>query len=84
MPELPVGIYHCYFTLQNVPGMLLRSLLLIRTTGKLKTFVRVSKFRSVDGRQKSLIRSFHTGVVVANSTEIYLLGVNRYPPYQFS
>ena len=82
--DLPTGYYYCFFPLHNVPGMLVRSLLVIRQKGKQKDFVRMTAFPSLGKTSKPLARGRHKGIVFANATEIYLLGVNRFAPSQLS
>jgi hypothetical protein len=82
--DMPVGFYHCFFPLHNVPGMLVQSLVVIRQNGKQKDFVRLTVFPSTGRTSKPLARGRHKGIIFANETEIYFLGVNRYAPSQLS
>ena len=82
--DLPAGCYHCYFPLHNVPGMLVRSLVVIRQEGKQKDFVRLSVFPSSGKTSRPLAKGRHKGIIFANEKEVYFLGVNRYPPGQLS
>jgi transcriptional regulator with XRE-family HTH domain len=82
--DLPAGFYHCYFPLHNVPGMLVRSLVVIRQRGKQKDFVRLSVFPSSGKTSRPLAKGRHKGIIFANEKEVYFLGVNRYPPGQLS
>lgn len=82
--ELALGFYYCYFPLPNVSGMLVRSLLLIAYNGKQKKFIRLTRLQSPGGGKRPLLAGRHSGIVCANSSEIYLLGVNRQPPHQLS
>ena len=82
--DLPAGFYHCYFPLHNVPGMLVRSLVVIRQEGKQKDFVRLSVFPSSGKTSRPLAKGRHKGIIFANEKEVYFLGVNRYPPGQLS
>jgi transcriptional regulator with XRE-family HTH domain len=82
--DLPCGYYHCFFPLHNVPGMLVRSLMLISQNGKQKEFVRLTRFHSAGKNKRPLIVGRHSGIVCANKSEIYFLGVNRYSPHQLS
>lgn len=82
--NLPVGLYYCFVPLHNVPGMLVRSLIVITQNGKFKNFMRLTKIRSTEGGSKPLVRGRHTGIVCANGTEIYFIGFNRYANNQMS
>lgn len=82
--DLPAGFYHCYFPLHNVPGMLVRSLVVIRQEGKQKDFVRLSVFPSSGKTSRPLAKGRHKGIIFANEKEVYFLGGNRYPPGQLS
>ena len=82
--DLPAGFYCCFFPLHNVPGMLVRSLIVIRQNGKQKDFVRVTVFPSSGKASKPLAKGRHKGIIFANEKEVYFLGVNRYAPKQLS
>ena len=82
--DLPAGLYYCFIPLHNVPGMLVRSLVVITQNGKYKKFVRLTIIPSAAGTSKPLARGRHTGVVCANGPEIYFIGVNRYANNQMS
>jgi transcriptional regulator with XRE-family HTH domain len=82
--DLPCGHYECYMPLPNTPGMLVRSLLTVTQNSRQKEFVRLTRFPTTKGSSKLLVRGRHKGVVFANNSEIYFLGVNRYAPYQVS
>jgi transcriptional regulator with XRE-family HTH domain len=82
--DLPCGNYECYMPLPNAPGMLVRSLVSVTQTGRQKEFVRLTRFPSNDLSYKLMARGRHKGVVLANSSEIYFLGINRFAPYQMS
>ena len=82
--DLPTGFYYCFFPLHNVPGMLVRSLVIIRQEGKQKNFVRLTVFPSAGRTSKPLAKGRHRGIIFANEKEVYFLGVNRYAPKQLS
>lgn len=82
--DLPTGFYHCYFPLNNVPGMLVRSLVVVRLKGRQKEFIRLTVFPSSAKTSQPLARGRHKGIIFANATEIYFLGVNRHAPSQLS
>jgi transcriptional regulator with XRE-family HTH domain len=82
--DLQVGLYECIMPLVEVPGMLMKSLLLIQQTSRQKEFVRLTKVTTSKNQPKLIIRGRHKGVVFASGSDIYLLGVNRYPPFQVS
>jgi hypothetical protein len=81
---LSEGNYLCYFPLQNVPGMLLRSLLVVKNEGQYLSFVRLSIFSFASGGAKSFAKGRHSGTIFRTRSEIYLLGVNRHSPFQLS
>jgi transcriptional regulator with XRE-family HTH domain len=78
------GAYYCYFPMDNAPGMLVRSLLIVRRAGKKTSFIRLTVFPSSGKGARFLARGRHQGSVLANNTEIYFLGTNRYSPHQLS
>jgi transcriptional regulator with XRE-family HTH domain len=84
VPELESGHYFCYFPLENVAGMLVRSLITIRENGAHKEFTRITRLSSMSGSAKTLNGGRHTGVVCANKSAIYFIGTNRYDPFQLS
>ena len=84
IPDLPCGNYICYFPLQAVPGVLVRSLLVVYQNGRQKEFIRLTRFPATEGSSKLLMRGRHKGVVFASLNQIHLLGFNRYSPFQCS
>lgn len=82
--DLPAGFYYCFFPLHNVPGMLVRSLVVIRQNGRQKNFVRLTVFPSSGKTSRPLAKGRHKGIIFANETEVYFLGVNRHAPRQLS
>jgi transcriptional regulator with XRE-family HTH domain len=84
IPDLPCGHYECFMPLPNAQGMLVRSLLTVTQNGRKKEFVRLTRFPSVKGSSRLLIRGRHNGTVFANNSEIYFLGTNRFAPFQVS
>lgn len=82
--DLPAGFYCCFFPLHNVPGMLVRSLVVIRQKGNQKDFVRLTVFPSSGKTSKPLAKGRHKGIIFTNEKEVYFLGVNRYAPKQLS
>ena len=82
--DIPNGHYYCFMPVHKVSGVLVRVLLSIRQNGKQKEFVRLTRFPSASGSSKLLMRGRHKGIVFANSSEIYFLGINRYAPHQLS
>jgi hypothetical protein len=82
--EMKPGHYFSYFPLQNVPDMLLRSLLIIRDGPHAKTFKRLSKFRMPIGSQQPVRIGHHVGQVLASQNEIYMIGLNKRQPHQVS
>jgi transcriptional regulator with XRE-family HTH domain len=81
---LEEGNYYCYFPLQNVPGMLLRSLLVVKNEGQHFSFVRLTVFAFASGGTKCFARGRHSGTIFRTRSQIYLLGVNRHSPFQLS
>lgn len=82
--SLREGAYYCYFPMDNAPGMLIRSLMIVRRFGRKASFIRLTVFPSSGKGAKFLARGRHQGSILANDTEIYFLGTNRYPPHQLS
>jgi transcriptional regulator with XRE-family HTH domain len=82
--DLPCGFYNCFFPLQNVPGMLVRSLVYVTLNGRQKEFARLTRLHSAATSKKPLVVGRHSGIICANKSEIYLLGVNRHSPYQLT
>jgi transcriptional regulator with XRE-family HTH domain len=82
--ELSTGAYYCYYPLQNAPGMLLRSLVVLRRSSEGTKFVRLTVFPSSNGSMKFLAAGKHRGRVLSNGQEFYFLGANRHSPYQLS
>ncbi len=82
--DLPDGDYFCYIQYPNLPGMVIRSLLHVWTHENTKRFVRVTSFPSPVSDAKKFGGGRHAGIILANQTEFYFLGVNRYSPGQMS
>jgi transcriptional regulator with XRE-family HTH domain len=82
--EMRPGAYYCYFPLHNSPGMLIRSLVLVRRKNNQTSFVRLTVFPSSNGSVKYLAAGKHNGVVLSNGVEFYFLGSNRFSPRQLS
>jgi Cro/C1-type HTH DNA-binding domain len=82
--DLPNGDYFCYSQYPNLPGMVIRSLLHVWSDENTKRFVRVTSFPSPVSDFKRFGVGRHAGIVLANQTEFYFLGVNRYSPGQVS
>ena len=82
--EFPNGAYYCYFPMHNMPGMLLRSLVLVSSSSRGTTFIRLTILPVPNKSFASFGRGRHNGIVFANQSEIYFSGVNRYKPNQFS
>jgi transcriptional regulator with XRE-family HTH domain len=82
--ELRTGAYFCYFPLQNAAGMLLRSLMIVRSSNEGTKFVRLTIVPSANGGMKFLAAGKHRGRVLSNGQEFYFLGANHHPPYQLS
>ena len=78
------GAYYCYFRMTNTPGMLVRSLLYLKSQGRFMSFVRLTRFTSADRSTKSFVKGRHRGTIFYNRSEIYFLGTNRYSPFQLS
>ena len=78
------GPYFCYFPLNVLPGMLVRSLVLVKHDGKKTSFSRSTMFPFAHGTAHSMSKGRHGGTVFANQSDIYFLGVNRYSPHQLS
>jgi transcriptional regulator with XRE-family HTH domain len=81
---LPDGDYFCYSQYPNLPGMVIRSLLHVWSHESTRRFVRVTSFPSPLSDLKRFGGGRHAGIVLANQTEFYFLGVNRFSPGQMS
>jgi transcriptional regulator with XRE-family HTH domain len=83
--ELQNGAYYSYCPFPKAPGVLVRSLMLVSGSLGNRSFLRLTGFPS-QGRLsvRSLAYGRHAGAVIANQTEIYFLGLNRYSPRQMS
>jgi transcriptional regulator with XRE-family HTH domain len=82
--DLEVGLYECLMPLVEVPGMVMTSLILVQQSSRQKEFVRLTRTSISTRHPKLVVRGRHKGVIFANNSEIYFLGVNRYPPHQVS
>jgi transcriptional regulator with XRE-family HTH domain len=82
--DLQLGYYECIMPLVEVPGMIVSSLLLVQQNGRQKEFVRLTRTSMSTRSSNMVVRGRHKGVVFANSSEIYFIGVNRFPPHQVS
>jgi transcriptional regulator with XRE-family HTH domain len=82
--ELDVGIYECVMPLIEVPGMVVSSLLVVQQSVRQKEFIRITRTAVQTPNSTLLVRGRHKGVIFANQQDIYLIGSNRYPPFQVS
>ncbi len=82
--SLPEGNYLFYTHLHGVPGLLVRSALVIRMQGTKKWFTRVTRISKSTDFSNPGATGRHKGQVFANETDIYLLGRNRHSPRQLS
>ena len=78
------GAYYCYFRMPNTPGMLVRSLIYLKSQGRFMSFIRLTNFWSSQRSSKSYVKGRHSGTIFYNQSEIYFLGTNRYSPFQLS
>jgi transcriptional regulator with XRE-family HTH domain len=78
------GYYFCYFPLQNYADRLLRSLIMINKVDGVARFTRLTLVPSREKRGRFLARGRHSGIVFANSREIYLFGLEKGAESQFS
>ncbi len=82
--DFPDGDYFCYCQYPKLPGMVIRSLVHVWRHNSLKRFVRVTSFPSPTNVRQRIGSGRHSGTILANQTEIYFLGTNRYSPGQMS
>lgn len=82
--ELPAGKYWCYSLFAQAPGMLVKSLVVIKRNSNVTKFSRLTVFKSTVQHRKSLAKAHHYGTVFASNSEVYFLGRNRYSPHQVS
>lgn len=78
------GYYCCYFPLQGSNQFLVKSVMKIVSKGNCKYFSRRTLFRSASSQKATLAQGKHRGVILANSSDIYLVGVNTLTPHHLS
>jgi transcriptional regulator with XRE-family HTH domain len=81
---LAQGLYFCYFPLQASNSYLMRTLVAVKSLNAGTVFSRLTVFPTTGGRPRYLARGKHRGLVLANSQDIYLIGLNQLPPHQIS
>jgi transcriptional regulator with XRE-family HTH domain len=82
--DLQNGAYYCYFPMPRAPGIVLRSLVIVRRNRGNATFVRLTVFQSSGKLPNYLAMGKHRGTVFGNDTELYFLGINHHAPRQVS
>ena len=79
------GYYYCYFPLHGNSHFLMRSLIIVKRGPHGMIFSRFTLFPSEQaGKRKLLARAKHSGLILANSHEIYFIGLNANAPHQIS
>ncbi|MFN0193013.1 MAG: helix-turn-helix transcriptional regulator, partial [Aestuariivirga sp.] len=78
------GSYYCYMSIADRPNILVKSLLVLTNKGSHLKFVRLTIIQTENDPSHPLVKGRHSGIVCTNETEIFLLGANRYMPYQIS
>lgn len=78
------GYYCIYFPLMESKDHLVNSLLRIKTRDGITYFTRHTLLRSVDNPKRLIAAGKHSGVVMTNQKEYYLLGLNRTETNQLS
>ncbi|MBL8789426.1 MAG: helix-turn-helix transcriptional regulator [Rhizobiales bacterium] len=81
---LQPGFYCCYFPLQGSNQFLVKSAMKIVAKGNCRYFSRRTLFRSASSQKATLAQGRHRGVVLANSSDVYLVGVNTLTPHHLS
>lgn len=81
---LQPGFYCCYFPLQGSNQFLVKSLIKIVAKGNCKYFLRRTVFRSASSQKATLAQGRHRGIILANSSDVYLVGINTLTPHHLS
>lgn len=81
---LQPGLYCCYFPLQGNNQFIVKSALKIVARDGCKYFTRHTRFRSAHPHRATLARGKHRGLVLANDSDVYLVGVNALTPHHLS
>ncbi len=81
---LQPGFYCCYFPLQGSNQFLVKSAMKIVAKGNCKYFTRRTVFRSASSQKATLAQGRHRGIVLANSSDVYLVGINTLTPHHLS
>ncbi len=79
------AIIYCYFLLAQFPGMLF--VLLFKSKkriGGCNSFTRITILPSGRDNAPHMAKGRHKGIILSNSFEYYLIGINRYSPNQMS
>jgi hypothetical protein len=78
------GFYACYFPLQGIPGMLVRTIVKIKKLESLTSFVRHTSFSSIRFPNRRLAKNRHSGLVLTKAGLTYLIGMKSDEPHHFS
>ena len=81
---MKAGYYGCYFPLQGIPGMLVRTMLKIDKNDSLSTFVRHTSFSSIRFPNRRLAKNRHSGLVLTKAGLTYLIGMKSEEPHHLS
>lgn len=81
---LLLGNYFCYFPIPGNNNFLMRSLVRVNAFPGGLSFSRLTMYPSRSGIGKYLAKGRHFGIVVANSHDIYFLGINKSAPHNLS
>lgn len=81
---IQTGYYCCFFPLQGTTQFVVKSVMKFTKKNGLCFFARHTHFRSAVAPKATLARGKHRGVVLANDSDIYLVGVNGLTPPHLS
>ena len=81
---MKAGYYACYFPLQGIPGMLVRTMLKIDKKDSLSAFVRHTSFSSIRFPNRRLAKNRHSGLVLTKAGLTYLIGMKSEEPHHLS
>jgi transcriptional regulator with XRE-family HTH domain len=78
------GYYGCYFPLQGIPGMVVRTIIKVKKHDTISFFVRHTSFSSIRFPNRRLAKNRHMGLVVSKDGLTYFIGIKTEEPNHFS
>ena len=81
-PQRDAGLIE--LPLQGSNQFLVKSLIKIASKGDCKYFLRRTVFRSASSQKATLAQGRHRGIILANSSDVYLVGINTLTPHHLS